>query len=113
MVDATQTLAEEGGFRYSVATEKFADAIVDVLCDSFSREPMSAALGLSARVLEPIVASFMPRVRRNRTSAHSRDSLRTRVLRCDLAPHQLRECPTATIHRVALSHCHAFSSSES
>jgi ribosomal protein S18 acetylase RimI-like enzyme len=60
MVDATQTLAEEGGFRYSVATAKFGDAIVDVLSESFSREPMSAALGLSARALEPIVASFMP-----------------------------------------------------
>ena len=53
-------LAEEGGFRYEVATEAFADAIVTVLSESFSREPMSAALGFSARDLEPIVTSFMP-----------------------------------------------------
>lgn len=55
-----QMLAEEGGFRYEVATEAFADAIVTVLSESFSREPMSAALGFSARDLEPIVTSFMP-----------------------------------------------------
>ena len=54
-----QKIAEEE-FRYEVATEEFADAIVTVLSESFSREPMSAALGLSARDLEPIVASFMP-----------------------------------------------------
>ena len=55
-----QMLAEEDGFRYEVATEEFADAIVTVLSESFSREPMSAALGFSARDLEPIVTSFMP-----------------------------------------------------
>jgi hypothetical protein len=62
IVDTTQkqALAEEGGFRYSLATAKFADAIVDVLCESFSREPMSAVLGLSARDLKPLVARFMP-----------------------------------------------------
>lgn len=61
-MDATykQTLAEEGGFRYEVATEDFANAIVAVLSESFSREPMSAALGLSARDLKPLVARFMP-----------------------------------------------------
>jgi GNAT superfamily N-acetyltransferase len=61
-VDTTQKqkLAEEGGFRYEVATEEFADAIVAVLSESFSREPMSAALGLDARDLEPMVARFMP-----------------------------------------------------
>jgi hypothetical protein len=61
-MDSTQRqmLAEEGGFRYEVATEEFADAIVTVLSESFSREPMSAALGFSARDLEPIVTSFMP-----------------------------------------------------
>ena len=55
-----QTLAEEGGFRYEVANEDFANAIVTVLSESFSREPMSAALGLSARDLKPLVARFMP-----------------------------------------------------
>jgi hypothetical protein len=61
-MDAThkQTLAEQGGFRYEVATKDFANAIVDVLSESFSREPMSAALGLSARDLKPLVASFTP-----------------------------------------------------
>ena len=61
-MDAThkQTVAEEGGFRYEVATEYFANAIVTVLSESFSREPMSAALGLSPRDLEPLVARFTP-----------------------------------------------------
>ncbi len=61
-MDATlkQTLAEQGGFRYEVATKDFANAIVTVLSESFSREPMSAALGLSARDLEPLVTRFMP-----------------------------------------------------
>jgi hypothetical protein len=53
-------LHEEGGFRYSVATEEFGDRIVRVLSESFSREPMSAALGISARDMEPLVARFMP-----------------------------------------------------
>ena len=53
-------LHEEGGFRYVVVTEKFGDAIVRVLSESFSREPMSAALGLSARDLGPLIARFMP-----------------------------------------------------
>jgi len=61
-VDAThkRKLAEEGGFRYEVATEERGDAIVTVLSESFSREPMSAALGLSPRDLVPVVAGFMP-----------------------------------------------------
>jgi hypothetical protein len=53
-------LFEEGGFRYAIATEKFADAIVGVLSESFSREPMSAALGISAHDLAPMIARFMP-----------------------------------------------------
>ena len=62
IVDTTQmqTLAEVDGFRYEVATEDFADAIVTVLSESFCREPMSAALGLSARDLERLVDRFMP-----------------------------------------------------
>jgi hypothetical protein len=53
-------LYEEGGFRYTVATEKFGDDIVRVLSESFSREPMCAALGFSARALGPLIARFMP-----------------------------------------------------
>src|SRR5258708_26944674 len=56
----SRLLHEEGGFRYAVATDEFADAIVRVLSESFSREPMSAALGVSARDLAPLVARFMP-----------------------------------------------------
>jgi len=56
----SRVLREDGGFRYEVATEEFGDAIVRVLSESFSREPMSAALGLSARELAPLIAGFMP-----------------------------------------------------
>jgi hypothetical protein len=56
----SNVLLEERGFRYSIATEKFADAIVRLLSESFSREPMTAALGISARELEPLAARFMP-----------------------------------------------------
>jgi hypothetical protein len=51
---------DEGGFRYAVANEKFGDTIVDVLSESFSREPMSAALGISAHDYRPLVSRFMP-----------------------------------------------------
>lgn len=52
-------LAEERGFRYAIANETFEDAIIDVLSESFPREPVSAALGLSAGDLAPlVVASF-------------------------------------------------------
>jgi hypothetical protein len=37
----------ERGIRYAIANETFGDAIFDVLSESFSREPMSAALRLS------------------------------------------------------------------
>jgi hypothetical protein len=43
-----------------IATEEFGEAIVRVLSESFSREPMSAALGLSARNLSSLVARFLP-----------------------------------------------------
>jgi hypothetical protein len=56
----SNVLLEERGFRYSIATEKFADAIVRLLSESFSREPMTAALGISARELESLAARFMP-----------------------------------------------------
>lgn len=53
-------LHEENGFRYIVATEKFTGAMVQVLSESFAREPMSAALGLSVQQLAPMVARFTP-----------------------------------------------------
>jgi hypothetical protein len=56
----SHVLREEGGFRYAIANEEFGDAIVRVLSESFSREPMSAALGISARDLAPFVARFVP-----------------------------------------------------
>jgi hypothetical protein len=48
-------LHEEGGVRYAIANERFGNAIVDVLSESFSREPMSAAVGLLACDLRPLV----------------------------------------------------------
>lgn len=59
-VSRSRLLHEEGGFRYLVATEEFGDAIVRVLSESFAREPMAAALGVSAQQLAPLVARFMP-----------------------------------------------------
>ena len=56
----SNVLHEEGGFLYAIATEKFGDAIVRVLSESFSREPMSAALGISAHDLAPLIGRFMP-----------------------------------------------------
>jgi hypothetical protein len=56
----SRVLHEEGGFRYAVATETFGQAIVGVLSESFCREPMSAALGVSARDFRPLIARFMP-----------------------------------------------------
>jgi hypothetical protein len=56
----SRVLHREGGFRYVVATERSGEAIVRVLSESFAREPMSAALGNSARDLAPLVAGFMP-----------------------------------------------------
>ena len=53
-------LHNDDSFRYEIADEEFGDAIVDVLSESFSLEPMSAALELSARDLKPLVAGFMP-----------------------------------------------------
>jgi len=52
-------LLEAQGIRYAIASEKSA-AIVDLLSECFFREPMSAALGLSARDLAPLVARFIP-----------------------------------------------------
>ena len=59
-VSRSRLLHEEGGFRYIVATEEFGDPIVHVLSESFAREPMAAAVGVSARDLRLLVACFMP-----------------------------------------------------
>src|SRR5262249_32738299 len=53
-------LLEAQGIRYAIANEKLGAAIIDLLGECFSREPMSAALGLSARALAPLVARFIP-----------------------------------------------------
>lgn len=53
-------LFEEQGIRYAIANEKFGAAIIDLLSECFSREPISSALGLSARDLAPLVARFIP-----------------------------------------------------
>jgi GNAT superfamily N-acetyltransferase len=53
-------LREEGGFRYSVAIDDFTDPIIRLLSESFAREPMSAALDVSASHFAPFVAAFMP-----------------------------------------------------
>jgi len=49
----SRVLHEERGFRYVVATEQLGEPIVRILSDSFAREPMSAALGISAGDLAP------------------------------------------------------------
>jgi hypothetical protein len=61
-------LHEERGFRYAIANETFGDAIIDLLSDCFSREPMGAALGLSAHALAPLIARFIPECTNNSLS---------------------------------------------
>jgi hypothetical protein len=70
----SRVLHEEGGFRYTLATEEFGEAIVRVLSESFAREPMGAAPGLSARDLGPLVARFMPEFTTNDLSASEASS---------------------------------------
>src|SRR5262245_8656611 len=53
-------LHEDRTFRYVVATEQLAEPVTRVLSDSFAREPMGMALGISARDLRPLVARFIP-----------------------------------------------------
>lgn len=52
-------LDEERGFRYAIANERFDAAVVDLLSECFSREPMGTAPGLTARDLAP-VTPFIP-----------------------------------------------------
>ena len=48
------------GFLYSIATGARREQIVGVLSESFSREPMGLALGVSASDLAPLIERFMP-----------------------------------------------------
>lgn len=57
---APAVLDEQDGMRYVVATGDHGDAIVRVLSESFAREPMAAALGVSARDLAGLIERFMP-----------------------------------------------------
>jgi hypothetical protein len=52
-------LFEKQGTRYAIANKEFGDAIIDRLGECFSREPVSAALGLSAQDLALLVARFI------------------------------------------------------
>jgi hypothetical protein len=61
----SRVLLEEAGFRYSIATEEQRDQIVRVLSESFSREPMAAALRASASDLAPLIERFVPECTRN------------------------------------------------
>src|SRR5262245_61996692 len=53
-------LLEEEGIRYSIATEEWRTEIVRVLSESFCREPMGVALGVSVGDLAPLIERFMP-----------------------------------------------------
>jgi hypothetical protein len=53
-------LLEDHGIRYSIASEEFGKPIIEILSESFAREPMCAALGILARDLAPLIASFIP-----------------------------------------------------
>jgi hypothetical protein len=53
-------LNEVEGFRYLIAREARHDQIVRVLSESFCREPMATALGMSASSLVPLIERFMP-----------------------------------------------------
>ena len=57
------------GFRYLVATDARHDAIVRVLSESFCREPMAEALGMSASTLLPMIERLMPECIGNGLSA--------------------------------------------
>ena len=57
---ASAVLDEQDGIRYAIATGDQRDGIVRVLSESFAREPMAAALGISARDLAGLIERFMP-----------------------------------------------------
>jgi hypothetical protein len=56
----SRVLHEEDGLRYSIATGARREQIVGVLSESFCREPMGLALGVSASDLAPLIERFMP-----------------------------------------------------
>ena len=56
----SRVLHRENGLVYSVATAARRDQIVRILSESFRREPMSSALGVSAGDLAPLTELFMP-----------------------------------------------------
>lgn len=65
MSQPAHAVDEEHGFRYLSAAQVPGESIVRLLSESFSREPMAAALGASARDLAPFIRRFMPECRNN------------------------------------------------
>lgn len=65
----SRVLQEEDGVRYSIATPAWQEQIVTVLSESFCREPMGLALGVSASDLAPLIERFMPECMTNGLSA--------------------------------------------
>jgi hypothetical protein len=51
----SRVLHEEDGFLYSIATGERREQIVGILSESFCREPMGLALGVSAADLAPLI----------------------------------------------------------
>jgi hypothetical protein len=58
-------LLERLGIRYAIANEKFVAAIINLLSECSSREPVSSALGLSARELASVGARLIPECTNN------------------------------------------------
>jgi len=56
----SRVLHRDAGLVYSIATAARRDEIARILTESFVREPMSTALGVSAGDLAPLVELFMP-----------------------------------------------------
>ena len=60
-----RVLLEENGLLYSIANKDRRAQMVAVLSESFCREPMGLALGVSARDLAPLIERFMPECTNN------------------------------------------------
>jgi GNAT superfamily N-acetyltransferase len=56
----SRVLHRDAGLVYSIATAARRDQIVRILSESFRREPMASALGVSASDLAPLIELFMP-----------------------------------------------------
>src|SRR5215470_21864 len=67
-MSSSRMVLEQNGFRYEIATEACAADARRVLSESFAREPMSTALGVSARDLAPLVDRFIPECTTNELS---------------------------------------------